>query len=226
MIGKNLFQYLVYYLLFIFLSQNIYGQENDSIDDFNDEYIDTTDSHSITAFHYGFDNYIYDFSFDSNKIDLTLNSYSIGFFSEFMVGGNYDYFGLMQFSYLQPKSIFSSDTLNLKLTGFNLRISFAGQTIFAKKHMAFFLTEGLKFGRLKLVNDKKEKLRNPVLAPFAAAILMFKFSDFRIILMANADYDQSGQKWLEMSFANPIDYKFSKFNQASINYSLGFGYNF
>lgn len=178
------------------------------------------------AFLYGqkyfFDN-IQNQLYNSNIRNFT-NSISIGFIGETQTSFMYDYYGYYFFSYNFPKSIIMNDTLNQKLYAYDIRFSLAGQYIIKNKHFHFFLTEGLSFGRMKLVNDNNEKMKNPFFAPYIGLVSGLTFSKFSVLIIAQFDIDLSSTKWKKTFFSDMQEIDIPNVKQSGLNISLGIAY--
>lgn len=86
-----------------------------------------------------------------------IHAISVGFIMEMLTSYNYDYPARWTFSYYLPRTTMINDSLSAYFRGYEHHISFAGQTLINAKHFYFHLTEGISFGRIKLINNDIEK---------------------------------------------------------------------
>lgn len=162
----------------------------------------------------------------NRDIMLPCNYLSIGMIEYFSVNRKYSYPGYFMFSYLLPTKIKLYDSINEKLKGFNFKFSAAGQNVINKKHFETFFTEGLEFGRLKIVNDKKDKLKNGILAPYLGIVMRVTISRFSCFAISQFNYDFSTSKWKKTWFSKGQEEQIPGFNQTGLVFSFGIKYRF
>lgn len=162
----------------------------------------------------------------NRNLMLPCNYLSIGMIEHFSVSRGYSFPGYFIFSYLLPTKIELNDSINEKLKGFNLKFSVAGQNVINKKHFEIFFVEGLEVGRLKIVNDKNDKLKNGLLAPYFGIVLRLTISRFTCFAVSQFNYDFSASKWKKTWFSKKQDEQIPGFNQTGMVFSFGIKYRF
>lgn len=160
------------------------------------------------------------------EMEQPCNYISLSVIEQFNVTrGNYSFPGCWTFSYLLPSSITVNDSLNEKLKGFNMKIPFWGQNVIRKRHLGVFFAEGLTFGRLKLVNEKKLKLKNPIFAPHIDLVLRFTAKRLTFFAISEFNYDLSSAKWKKTWVSKKQQETIPGFNQSGLNFSVGINYS-
>lgn len=144
---------------------------------------------------------------------------------KFTIGRGYDYPGYFAFSYLLPADIIVNDSINEDIKGFNLKLSFAGQSLIHRKHLGIFLTEGWTFGRLKLVNEDKQKLKNPILAPFIGLVIRATIKRLSFFAISEFNYDLSSAKWKKTWVSKKQQESIPGFKQGGLNFSIGVNFS-
>jgi len=131
--------------------------------------------------------------------------------------------GYIKFSYLIPKKM-QIDFKEQNLRGFNFTFSVYGHNIIAKKHLSLMLTEGFNLGRLKLVNQEKQKMKNMIIAPFVGLVTRLSISKFSLFAIAQYDYDISSKMWKKQWFHKGQDIHIPGIRQSGLTLSTGVGY--
>ncbi len=163
---------------------------------------------------------------NNGKMSLPCNYISMSIIDQFDITRSwYNYPGYFTFSYLIPSTITFNDSIKEKLRGFNLKISFAGQNIIDRNHCAVFFTEGINCGRLKIINEKNEKAKNAIFAPYLGLVVRLTFSRFTLFAVSQVDYDISSSHWKKTWFSKNQENEIPNFKQGGLTFSLGINYS-
>ena len=169
-------------------------------------------------------NYYYNpIDIHASKNGNYLNSFGIGYVVEVLTSSGYDFPAYFLFSYLIPKTVYFDN--EQRMYGFDMRVSLAGQNVVDNRYFHFFVTEGIGFGRLKLVNDKGQKMKNPFFYPFVGLVSKVELSKFSFLVIAQFNLDISSGKWKELWFVDGQTFDLPRVNQSGINLSVGVCYN-
>jgi len=150
---------------------------------------------------------------------------SIGSADEHIVSQNYQLFGYYLYSFHIPQEITINDTTQQRIRGYNFKFSIAGQGIINRKHYQAFLTEGINTGRLKLINNEREKLKNPIVSPYIGLVLRATFGGFTFFTIAQFDYDLSSKKWKKLWFSDRQKIGVPGLKQHGLTLSFGINYS-
>lgn len=153
------------------------------------------------------------------------NLISFGYFGQLHTGRSYNFPAILAFSYLLPSKITINDSVKEKLSGFNFTISVAGQNLIKRKHFGLFITEGIKGGRLKLVEDPQRKMKNSTFGPFAGIVLRTTVSYFTIFTSGQFCYDISSPKWKPTWISKSSSFDISNFSQSCFTFTMGISYS-
>ena len=190
--------------------------------------------YTVTALSIDLNNKFFQDNFDGNlksinrisQEEFNLESISISYLSNSIpVTRKYIMAGYMRFSYVLPKKILV-DTLEQNLRGFNFTFPFFGQNVISQKNISLFFTEGIQVGRLKLVNNENQKMKNMIFAPYIGLVTRLSISHFSLFASAQYDYDISSKTWKKQWFNNGQDIFIPGIRQSGLTFSLGIGYNF
>lgn len=196
--------------------------------------VDTTSHHhlfELTTFSFEQKYFLSDFgkqlkTINQYQMEQPCNYISLSVIEQFNITrGKYNFPGYWTFSYLLPSSIKINDSINERLKGFNLKIPFGGQNIIRKKHLGLFFTEGLTFGRLKLVNEDKEKLKNAILAPYIGLVIRGTIKRLTFFAISEFNYDLSSAKWKKTWVSKKQQESIPSFKQSGLNFSIGINYS-
>ena len=111
------------------------------------------------------------------------------------------------------------------LRGFNLNLPVYGHKIIDKKYFGIFISEGIQVGRLKLVNDQKQKMKNMIIAPYVGLVTRLSISKFSLFAIAQYDYDISSKMWKKQWFHKGQDIHIPGIRQSGLTLSAGVGYS-
>jgi hypothetical protein len=194
--------------------------------------VDTTSHHhlfELTVFSFEQKYFLSDFgkqlkTLNQYQMEQPCNYISLSIITDQYIGP-YRYPSYFIFSYLLPANITVNDSIKERLNGYNMRFSFLGQNIIRKKHLGLFFTEGLTFGRLKLVNEDKEKLKNAILAPYIGLVIRGTIKRLTFFAISEFNYDLSSAKWKKTWVSKKQQESIPSFKQSGLNFSIGINYS-
>ncbi|MES2286925.1 MAG: hypothetical protein V4547_14640 [Bacteroidota bacterium] len=150
---------------------------------------------------------------------------SFGYFGQLSTSRSYSFAAIWTISYLIPSTITINDSVKEKLKGFNYTLSIAGQNIIRKKNIGLFLTEGIKGGRLKLVDEQQKKIKNSLFGPFVGLVLRTTVSYITIFTSGQFCYDISSTKWKPTWFSKGQNLDISTLRQNGFTFTIGISYS-
>ena len=196
---------------------------------------DTTDifyENISGAISFGYSQKFYKFNFQNEmkslgKIEfnsLPVNSISVNSIGMMRINRRYSFPSVTGYQYIIPTQITINDTSIQTLNGYNINFSVAGQKIITKRNFSLFLTEGFRFGRIKLKDKNRVRIKNPINAIFVASVMRVSFYHFSIFATAQYDLDFSPKRWRKMWFYKAQELEIPNFDQSGLE--LRFGINF
>lgn len=160
-------------------------------------------------------------TFDNNGFQKSCNYISIAFMDALTVNRKSRFPGFLGFSYLIPSNIITNDSINQRISGYTFMFSFYGQSIISKDKFKAYITSGMNWGRLKLVDEEKRKLKNVKFDPFIGLVINKRFSKFSLYTKAQYDFDIINNDWKKMLYWKKQSNKVNQFNQSGLVVSLG-----
>jgi hypothetical protein len=162
----------------------------------------------------------------SNRLNLapynTISIYTVGHIETSRL---YEFPGLSLFTYNLPYQMTLSQGTDVRVQGFSYRNSVAGQYLIRRKRVNIFLTEGYDFGRLKIIDDKKQKLKNGYFAPFVGLVAGVAFHNFTILGIVQYELDISNKKWKSLWIPEPIPVNVKEYSHSGFHIDLGISYS-
>ena len=188
----------------------------------------TTIGFNQKFFQHGFQNQLKSSSkIEFNSLPVNSISMSIINYIPYYSGtfGNGSFPGFIGYNYIIPTQVTIGKNSIQTLSGYNLNLSLAGQTIINSPNFGFFITEGLRFGRLKLKDENRVRIKNPINAIFVASVLRVSYSNFSIFATVQYDFDFSPKRWRKMWFYKAQEIEIPDFNQSGLEFRVGINFS-
>lgn len=194
---------------------------------------DTTNHYLFQYTTFGYNQKFFQHDFQnqlksSSKIEfnsLPVNSISVNTIGMMHINRKYSFPSITGYQYIIPTQVTINDTSIQTLNGYNINFSLSGQTIVNKPNFGFFFTEGVRFGRLKLKDKNRVRIKNPINAIFVASVMQVSFSYFTLFATAQYDFDLSPKRWRKMWFYKAQELEIPKFNQSGLELRFGINFN-
>lgn len=124
-----------------------------------------------------------------------------------------------------PVDIKINDSINAKLSGFNLGFPMFGYDFFPKQRaIDLILIVGANTGRLKLYNNDLIRSHNPYFSPKITIFPRITIKRFTISLLAEYEQDISKAGWKKMRFGKAGSFNVNGFDQTGYSFYFGIGY--
>lgn len=135
----------------------------------------------------------------------------------------YNYFH-ESFSQLLPMDVKVGDSINAKMTGYNLGFSLWGYDLFLKKrNIDLAITIGANTGRLRLYGNRSVQSQNTYFSPKARLSAKVFIGKIAITASAEYEHDVTSGKWTKLWLFKPNTEVPYGFYQSGFTFSLGIG---
>lgn len=192
---------------------------------------DTTSSINSFDLYYGyrpnFQNF-YNQLNTTNKFELgmPIQMIGIGTSGRFPMTRDGSLCGHFIYNQIIPQTIYISDTIKCKITGFNISFADGDAISTSSRRFTLFYYAGFNTGRLRLYGNQLTKQKNFYFSPKIGIQPKITYKKFAMSFIIECEYDITNPNWKRTLFSNRDQTKINKIRQSGVTGQIGIGYSF
>ncbi|MBK8367184.1 MAG: hypothetical protein IPL10_07130 [Bacteroidetes bacterium] len=133
-------------------------------------------------------------------------------------------FGHIMYTQIIPQDVKVSDTITVKISGFNFALTYFGFDVFPNnKHVDFFISSGFNTGRLRFFGNSFLNQKNPYFSPKISITPRILFGDFCFQMNIDYEVDVSKKNWRRTNFSNSDKINLPQTSNTGLNVLFGIG---
>ncbi|MBI1836318.1 MAG: hypothetical protein HYR91_03535 [Flavobacteriia bacterium] len=140
-----------------------------------------------------------------NKYELLspLNYLGFGLTGSYVKNKKSYYDGHLEYTQIIPQKIYTTDSNQMNISGFNLGYGFLGRDLFRKSRtIDLIFSLGFNTGRLKVNALENGKYKNPYFSPMISINPRINFNKISIFGRVTYEYDISKSNWRHTNISN------------------------
>jgi hypothetical protein len=153
-----------------------------------------------------------------------LQMVGIGLSGQFVVMRDGTFNGHFIYNQIIPQTIYVSDTLEAKVSGFVFSFAYGGAITTKSEKFALCYYLGFNTGRLRMYSNDVLKQKNPFFSPKIGIQPKAKIGKISLTLILDYEYDATNPNWRRTIFSNPNQSTLASLRQTGITGQLGIGY--